>query len=881
MVRQGLQMEFTGLKGELMNTEERIPEEDIDPKSNIAREADAFLSAIAGGADEDQADEAAFLALNPNGVIVDDNGEVLRSGPDSKIAEGEKVIFEDGEAETTTAANVASEAKAASKDAANDADDETPTAVAEAASSDADTSDSAAETAANATAEATPTEGASENAANSGATDATGAEFSDEMNDAESAEDSDDEDVDENDSLVTFDDLGLIPEVLEAVKLAGYKTPSPIQAKAIPALLQGANLLGTAQTGTGKTAAFTLPLLSRIKFKSQRTSMLVLTPTRELAIQVAEAIQQYAAKMPEVSVVPVYGGQDISVQLRALKRKASIVVATPGRLIDHIKRGSVSLGDVQAIVLDEADEMLDMGFMEDVDTILQEIPESAQRALFSATMPASVKKIIEEHLGDYEEARIEGKTTTVENIRQRCLLVKNEHKIEALARVLEGEDFDGVLIFVRTKQNTTEVAEKLESRGFNVAPLNGDLAQSMRERTINRLKMGKLDIVVATDVAARGIDVDRISLVVNYDIPYDTESYVHRIGRTGRAGRSGNAILFITPREKKMLKIIEKATRQPIETMALPTSEQISAKRVDAFKNKIKSVISYGELEKFKALVQNLVAEGCNMKNGEVSEDGTVTELTAEDIAAAVIKMYQKKQPLFPDLAPLEVPKERRDRRGEGRDFLKAANENGEGGLNGEEKKRLKKERKEGSNGVEEGFLRYYLGVGRFDHISPKDIVGAIAGEGNINSSNIGRIKLFDKFSTVELPETLPQEVLDILAGITIRGNDAHFRVMTDEPPEGPRPRENRSERRSYHRDERGSFHRDRGDRGERGFGEKKFGGFRKGREERGFGEKREGFGNREERRRQKFGEKPFRKDHDERDFGDKPFRKTRRFGRF
>ncbi len=795
------------------------PEIDVPENNNskMQLEADAFLNAIARGADEDQADEAAFFAANPDGIVVDDNGEVLESGANSKIKKGEKVEFIDDEAPSDVEKDDATDAAASSATSINE----------------------------------TPSESADK-------------------------EISDDDDVGDE-SLVTFDDLGLSPEVLEAVKLAGYETPSPIQAKAIPALLQGANLLGTAQTGTGKTAAFSLPLLSRINFNGRETSMLVLTPTRELAIQVSDAIQQYAVKMQNVTVVPVYGGQDIAIQLRALKRKASIVVATPGRLIDHIKRGSISLGAVKAIVLDEADEMLDMGFMEDVETILKEIPADAQRALFSATMPDSVKKIIDQHLGEYEEARIEGKTTTVENICQRYLLVKNEHKIEALARVLEGEEFDGVLIFVRTKQNTTEVAEKLESRGFNVAPLNGDLAQSMRERTINRLKMGKLDIVVATDVAARGIDVDRISLVVNYDIPYDTESYVHRIGRTGRAGRSGNAILFITPREKRMLKTIEKATRQPIDVMEMPTSEQISKKRVDAFKAKVKSVVSYGELDQFKELVRALAAEGCNMKDGVALEDGSVNEMTAEDIAAAVIKMYQKKQPLFPNLPPLEAPKERREKVRTGRDFLGNSEDFG---LNSEEQKRMRKERKEGLNGVEEGFLRYYLGVGRIDHVTPRDIVGAIAGEANINSSNIGRIKLFDKFSTVELPNTLPQDVLDILSEMTIRGNDARFRVMTDEPPEGPapgtRPHASREERRSFHRDRKGGFRdderrggfrksRESGDR----FGDKQFEN-RKARRERQFADRKPG----------KFEDKPFRKDRDERSFGDKPFRKTRRFGR-
>lgn len=806
------------------------PEIDVPENNNskMQLEADAFLNAIAGGADEDQADEAAFFAANPDGIVVDDNGEVLESGANSKIKKGEKVEFiDDDEAVSGDEKEMPPRNKSGVTEAGHD--------------TTADEATVATASPANLNEEST-----------------------------------DEEDVGDE-SLVTFDDLGLSPEVLEAVKLAGYETPSPIQAKAIPALLQGANLLGTAQTGTGKTAAFSLPLLSRINFNGRETSMLVLTPTRELAIQVSDAIQQYAVKMPNVTVVPVYGGQDIAIQLRALKRKASIVVATPGRLIDHIKRGSISLGAVKAIVLDEADEMLDMGFMEDVETILREIPADAQRALFSATMPDSVKKIINQHLGEYEEARIEGKTTTVENICQRYLLVKNEHKIEALARVLEGEEFDGVLIFVRTKQNTTEVAEKLESRGFNVAPLNGDLAQSMRERTINRLKMGKLDIVVATDVAARGIDVDRISLVVNYDIPYDTESYVHRIGRTGRAGRSGNAILFITPREKRMLKTIEKATRQPIDVMEMPTSEQISKKRVEAFKAKVKSVVSYGELDQFKELVRTLVSEGCNMKDGVVLEDGSVNEMTAEDIAAAVIKMYQKKQPLFPNLPPLEAPKERREKVRSGRDFLGNSEDFG---LNSEEQKRMRKERKEGLNGVEEGFLRYYLGVGRIDHVTPRDIVGAIAGEANINSSNIGRIKLFDKFSTVELPNTLPQDVLDILSEMTIRGNDARFRVMTDEPPEGPapgtRPHASREERRSFHRDRKGGFRdderrggfrksREGGDR----FGDKPFEN-RKARRERQFADRKPG----------KFEDKPFRKDRDERSFGDKPFRKTRRFGR-
>ena len=589
-----------------------------------------------------------------------------------------------------------------------------------------------------------------------------------------------------------FEDLGLSPEVLEAVSAAGYETPSPIQAKAIPALLQGKNLLGTAQTGTGKTAAFALPLLSRIEFNSRETSLLVLTPTRELSIQVAEAIQQYAMKLPKVHVVPVYGGQDISVQFKALKRSANVIVATPGRLIDHLKRGSISLDKVQAVVLDEADEMLDMGFMEDVETILSKIPKNAQRALFSATMPKEVLEIIDEHLGEYSEARIEGKTTTVENIRQRFLLVKSHDKMEALARVIEGEDFDGMLIFVRTKQATSEVSERLEARGFNVAPLSGDLAQTLRERTINRLKMGKLDIVVATDVAARGIDVDRITHVVNYDIPYDTESYVHRIGRTGRAGRSGNAILFITPRERRLLKTIEKATRQPIEAMALPSAEQISAKRIANFQKKIQDKLTNANLSKFREIFMKMTVE--------LGSD-------IEEVAAAALCLAQEREPLFPKMEQLSTPKVR---------------EQGDKGDKGD-----RKERKEGANGVEEGYLRYYLAVGRRDHVSPRDIVGAIAGEADISSAIIGRIKLFDKFSTVELPDNTDQGVLDILSEMTIRGNDAKFRLMTDDAPPP----------------------KDRGFKGKKKFGKEK---------------------------KPWSKEKPFRESH-----SDKPFRKTRRFGRF
>jgi ATP-dependent RNA helicase DeaD len=575
---------------------------------------------------------------------------------------------------------------------------------------------------------------------------------------------------------ISFTDLGLSPAVLQAVKQAGYETPSPIQAKAIPILLRGENLLGTAQTGTGKTAAFALPLLSRLHFSSAAPALLILTPTRELAIQVAETITRYAAHLPKVSVVPVYGGQDIGIQLRALKRKATVIVATPGRLIDHLERNSIDLSEIQAIVLDEADEMLDMGFMEDVEKILSSIPETAQRALFSATMPVSVKKIIERYLGRYSEACIESKTSTVEKVRQRYLTVRSEHKLEALTRVLEGEEFDGMLIFVRTKQATAELSEKLEARGFNTAPLSGDLAQALRERTINRLKDGKIDIVIATDVAARGLDVNRITHVVNYDIPYDTESYVHRIGRTGRAGRDGNAILFITPRERKLLKMIEKATRQSIEQMEMPSGEQISERRILAFEKNIADTIENNPLEEFRSVVENLSEK---------------LSLPVLEIAAAVTYLAQKGQPLFPEMETIETLTESKS--------SKSKNEKASFDGDFKEKKRIRKERKDGLDGVEEGFERYYLAVGRKHHVSPRDIVGAIAGEADIPSAEIGRIKLFDAFSTVELPEGMPKDIFKTLKKMFIRNNPSGFRLMTDEPPPASSRREKPFRAKSTH----------------------------------------------------------------------------------
>jgi len=576
----------------------------------------------------------------------------------------------------------------------------------------------------------------------------------------------------------TFADLGLSQDIMQAIQKIGYENPTPIQAQTIPLLLSGKNLLGTAQTGTGKTAAFTLPLLSRLDFDGKNPSMLVLTPTRELAIQVSEAIKKYSAFMKDFHVVPVYGGQDMGIQLRALKRKAQVIVATPGRLIDHLERRTIDLSGIQAIILDEADEMLDMGFQEDVEYILEATPEGAQRALFSATMPTAVQKIVATYLGDYQTIRITGKTATVEKIRQRYLPVRQEHKMEALTRVLENEEFEGMLIFVRTKQETAEIAERLEARGFDAVPLSGDLAQSLRERTLNRLKEGKIDIVVATDVAARGLDVDRITHVLNYDIPYDTESYVHRIGRTGRAGRDGNAILFVTPRETRLLTMIEKETRQKIEKMNLPTGEQISDKRVAKFKEEIaKTVQGQNNLKDFRDLIENLAMEQA---------------MDIADIAAALAYMNQEEQPLFPKMEPLEADAPRkRDREFSG----------GQGAREGRGYERSERKGRGSDRGQrdgsfsdmespESGMERYYLGVGRMDNVSPRDIVGAIANEANLESKYIGHIKLFEKFSTVDLPEAMPEDVLSILRRMTIKNRPSKIRLMTDKPPE----REQRSE---------------------------------------------------------------------------------------
>src|ERR1700761_4933891 len=431
--------------------------------------------------------------------------------------------------------------------------------------------------------------------------------------------------------LTSFRELGLTEPVLEALIAVGYETPSPIQARTIPVLMSGSDVLGKAQTGTGKTAAFALPLLARLDLKRLAPQALVLVPTRELAIQVSEAFQKYASHMKGFHVLPIYGGQSYTPQLKGLKRGAHVIVGTPGRVMDHIKRGTLPLDALSFLVLDEADEMLQMGFIDAIEWILEQLPPGRQIALFSATVPPAIRRIAQRHLRSPQEITIRSKTSTAPNIRQRYWLVSGMHKLDALTRILEVESFDAMLVFVRTKLETVELSERLEARGFEAAPLNGDIPQQQRERTVAALKAGKVDIVVATDVAARGLDVERVSHVVNYDIPYDSESYIHRIGRTGRAGRSGEAILFIAPRERNMLRIIERATRQQITQMTLPSIAAVNEQRVVKFKQRIAETLASGEATAFRSLIEEFEAE-----HG----------VPAIDVAAALASLLQGETPL-------------------------------------------------------------------------------------------------------------------------------------------------------------------------------------------------------------------------------------------
>ena len=549
--------------------------------------------------------------------------------------------------------------------------------------------------------------------------------------------------------LPSFNDLALIEPVLKAVENAGYETPSPIQAQIIPFMLDGRDVLGQAQTGTGKTAAFALPILSRIDLKRKEPQVLVLAPTRELAIQVAEAFQAYASQLKGFHVLPIYGGQEYSTQLRQLRRGVHVVVGTPGRVMDHMRKGTLKLNQLTTLVLDEADEMLRMGFIDDVEWILEQIPEKRQIALFSATMPTVIRKIAQKYLHNPEQITIKVKTTTAENIRQRYWLVSGTHKLDALTRILEAEEFEGMIIFVRTKTATIELAEKLEARGHSASAINGDMSQQLRERAINHLKQGKLDILVATDVAARGLDVDRITHVVNYDIPYDTESYIHRIGRTGRAGRTGDAILFVSPRERRLLSNIERATKKKVEEMQLPSTEYINNTRISRFKQRITDTLTTEELSFFTQLIEQYQTEH---------------DVPAAEIAAALAKMAQGDTPLLLKDIPKRARKERNDRQG-ARDRTR-------------DRDRDSKPRRSKGRSSDIKMELFRIEVGNSHGIKPGNIVGAIANETGIDGDHIARIKIEENYSTVELPAGMPKELFQELKKVRVAGQQLNISLV-------------------------------------------------------------------------------------------------------
>jgi len=563
----------------------------------------------------------------------------------------------------------------------------------------------------------------------------------------------------------SFRDLALSEPVLRALTDVGYEAPSPIQAATIPVLLSGVDMLGQAQTGTGKTAAFALPALTRIDLSKHEPQVLVLVPTRELALQVSEAFLKYAAHLKGFHVLPIYGGQSYQPQLNALRRGVHVVVGTPGRVIDHMNRGTLKLTGLTLLVLDEADEMLRMGFIDAVESILVQTPPQRQVALFSATIPAPIRRIASKHLRSPVEVTIKSKTSTATNIRQRYWIVSGLHKLDALTRILEAEPFDGMLIFTRTKQATVELAEKLEARGYAAAPLNGDIPQPQRERTVARLKAGQIDIVVATDVAARGLDVERIGHVVNYDVPYDTESYVHRIGRTGRAGRNGEAILFIAPRERNMLRAIERATRQVIEPMNLPTVDAVNALRIAKFKQRVTETVGRGEAAALRTVVEQLEAE---------------TGLPLIEIAAALASLSQGATPLLLT-GKSERPAERvlepeRAREPERAPKPERTSE-----------PRLPPARAARAKSAGSPMETFRIEVGSVHGIKPGNVVGAIANESGIEGVFIGRVDIREDHSFVDLPEGMPKEIFKDLQKVRVAGRELRISRVSEKPPKPPR----------------------------------------------------------------------------------------------
>ncbi len=544
----------------------------------------------------------------------------------------------------------------------------------------------------------------------------------------------------DNEPQLAFADLGIDERVLHALTDVGYESPSPIQAATIPPLMQGRHVVGLAQTGTGKTAAFAVPILSRIDLSQKTPQALILAPTRELAIQVAEAVGKYARHLSGLHVLPIYGGQSYGIQLAGLRRGAHVVVGTPGRVIDHLNKGTLDLTELRFLVLDEADEMLAMGFQEDVETILADTPDDKQVALFSATMPAQIRRIAKRYLTDAAEITVKTKTVTAANTRQRFIQVAGQRKLDALTRVLEVEPFEAMIVFVRTKQATEELAERLRARGHSAAAINGDIVQAQRERTIGQLRQGDIDILVATDVAARGLDVERISHVVNYDIPHDTESYIHRIGRTGRYGRSGDALLFVTARERHLLRAIEKATRQPITEMALPSIDDVNSTRVARFGDAITASLDSAELPMFRRLIDDY----------EQAHDVSLNDIAA---ALAVLSQDGESFLLKPEPPTAKRPKEhaaavRRDKPGRSGGKASAGESRTAGGP----------------------MATYRIRVGRRHKISPGSIVGAIANEGGLTRADFGHIDIQADHSLVELPANLSADTFERLRRTRISG---------------------------------------------------------------------------------------------------------------
>lgn len=581
---------------------------------------------------------------------------------------------------------------------------------------------------------------------------------------------------------VSFASFHLLPEIARAINDTGYEVPSPIQVAAIPPLLRGDDVLGQAQTGTGKTAAFALPLLSRLNLGVRQPQVLILTPTRELAIQVAEAIKTYARHLNDLQVLPIYGGQAIDIQLRKLKRGVHIVVGTPGRIQDHMRRNTLKLDTISAVVLDEADEMLRMGFVEEVEEILAQAPAEKQVALFSATMPGPIKKIAKRHLVDPVEISIKAKTATVDTVTQFCCEVPARQKLEALTRILEVQAFDGMVIFVRTKTQTVELADKLQARGFSSAPLNGDMNQAVRERTVSRLKRGELDILVATDVAARGLDVERVSHVVNFDIPYDAETYIHRIGRTARAGREGNAIIFVTPREKRMLKVIEKATGKRIEPIVLPSGEDIAEKRVGELHAQIEQTLLEQDLQRYENVL-------------DLYQRASGHEL--EEIAKALIHLVQKDRPLYPRLETIQQNTKRAPKGEKPRDAKKAQKESSPNIKTRDNSGASSQVKPDSLTPVPDGLVRYRIAVGKIHEVSPKHIVGAIANEAGLDSEYIGQIKIFDDFSLVDLPDGMPKDIFQHLRKVRTCGQRLAIEVFGQpvQPKKNTRPKKRSSDK--------------------------------------------------------------------------------------